>query len=157
MPAITPLVSSAARDSLVRLGERIRRQRKQQKVTSVAAAEAAGLSRVTLHRVERGEPGVAMGAWVAVADAVGLAFDLVDTTKSAQALQEIPVRIRIEQYPQLKQLAWPLVAVEELAPAEALALYERNWRHVDLASLSGNERALIRALSMTLGGGRLLV
>ena len=147
---------SAARDSLVRLGEQLRQARKQQKVTAMATAEAAGLSRVTLHRIERGEPGVAMGAWDSVAHALGLSLDLVDITQPAQELVTVPKRIRIEAYPQLQQLAWPLGGVEELTPQDALDLYERNWRHVDLANLSIKEHALIRALSRALGGGRLL-
>ena len=38
-----------------------------------------------------------------------------------------------------------------------LALYERNWKHVDRAALSAKEAALVEALSQALGAGRLLV
>src|SRR4051812_41986971 len=93
--------------SLTALGERLRRERKRQKVTAVAASEAAGLSRVTLHRIERGEASVAIGAWVAVADALGLALDLVDT-KAAPKSIAVPHAIRLADYPELKKLGWQL-------------------------------------------------
>ncbi|MFG6415730.1 helix-turn-helix domain-containing protein [Roseateles sp. DC23W] len=46
---------------MTELGARIRAQRQRQRVSATHAAEAAGLSRVTLHRIERGEPSVTMG------------------------------------------------------------------------------------------------
>lgn len=156
MPASPPPPSPADLDRLVRLGRRLAAARKQQKVTAVAAAEAAGISRVTLHRIERGEPAVSMGAWVAAASAVGLLLELVDGS-AAPDPTPLPQRIRLDEYPALKKLAWQLQGVEELTPREALNLYERNWRQVDGPSLSMKEMALIGVLSRTLGGGRLLV
>lgn len=156
MPASPPPASPADLDRLVRLGRRLAAARKQQKVTAVAAAEAAGISRVTLHRIERGEPAVSMGAWVAAASAVGLLLELVDGS-AAPDTTPLPQRIRLDEYPALKKLAWQLQGVEELTPREALDLYERNWRQVDGPSLSMKEIALIHVLSRTLGGGRLLV
>ena len=155
MPASPNTPKPGAR-SLTTLGERLRRERKRQKVTAVAASEAAGLSRVTLHRIERGEASVAIGAWVAVADALGLAFDLVDT-KAAPRSTAVPNPIRLADYPELKKLGWQLRKDTELTPGEALDLYERNWRHVDVERLSARELALIQALSTQIGGGRLLV
>jgi hypothetical protein len=69
----------------------------------------------------------------------------------------VPASIRLDEYPQLKRLAWQLHGVAEVTPVQALNLYERNWRHVDEAGLEPSERALVRALAATLGGGRLLV
>ena len=143
-------------ERLAALGARLRAARKQQKVSAVATAEAAGMSRVTLHRIERGEPGVAVGAWVAAAGALVLTLELVDPRAAPDAVP-LPERIRLQDYPQLEKLAWQLQGVDDLSPREALELYERNWRHVDRASLSPQEAALIEALSRTLGGGRLLV
>jgi transcriptional regulator with XRE-family HTH domain len=151
-----PPAPPVALEHLSRLGERIRAARKRQRVTTVAAAEAAGISRVTLHRIERGEPTVAVGAWVAVASALGLAFDLLDANAGGQA-HKLPKKIRLRDYPQLKKLAWQLHGVDELSPQEALQLYERNWRHVDRTALSTGEAALIDTLSREIGGGRLLV
>ena len=156
MSGATSKSPQAAARSLTTLGERLRRERKRQKVTAVAASEAAGLSRVTLHRIERGEASVAIGAWVAVADALGLAFDLIDT-KAALKSAPIPKPIRLADYPELKKLGWQLRKGAELTPDEALDLYERNWRHVDVERLTARELALIQALSTQIGGGRLLV
>lgn len=141
---------------LARLGARLRAARRRQKVTMVAAAEAAGMSRVTLHRIERGEPTVAIGAWAAAASALGLSLDLVDP-KAPRAAARLPARIRLGDYPQLEKLAWQLKGVADVAPREALDLYERNWRHVDQAALSPHEAELIDALTRRFGGGRLLV
>ena len=155
MPA-TPLIALADQKRLALLGERIRTARKRQRVTAVAAAQTAGISRVTLHRIERGEPTVAVGAWVAVATALGLNFDFLDA-KAAAGKTKLPKRIRLRDFPQLKKLAWQLHGVDEISPPEALDLYERNWRHLDRAALSNEEAVLIDALSRELGGGRLLV
>ena len=156
MPDATPPVAATEPERLARLGERLRAARKRQRVTTVAAAQAAGISRVTLHRIERGEPTVAIGAWMAAASALGLAFDLLDTNAANQAIK-LPKQIRLRDYPQLKKLAWQLHGVHEIPPREALQLYERNWRHVDRPALSEDEAALIDMLSREIGGGRLLV
>jgi transcriptional regulator with XRE-family HTH domain len=156
MPAATPAVALPDQERLARLGERLRAARKRQRVTTVAAAQAAGISRVTLHRIERGERTVAIGAWMAAASALGLAFDLLDANAANQA-SKLPKRIRLRDYPQLKQLAWQLHGVDEISPRQALELYERNWRHVDRPALSEDEAALIDTLSREIGGGRLLV
>lgn len=156
MPATAPLTGRADRKRLALLGERIRTARKRQRVTAVATAQAAGISRVTLHRIERGEPTVAVGAWVAVATALGLTFDLL-AAKAVAGTTKLPKKIRLRDFQQLKKLAWQLTGVDEISPQEALDLYERNWRHLDRAALSDDEAALIDALSRQLGGGRLLV
>lgn len=156
MPAQSPPVAPAAADHLAMLGGQLRRHRKAQKVSATAAAEAAGLSRVTLHRIERGEPGVSMGAWLGAATVLGLQLALVDPHAPLEAVA-LPQRIRLDDYPQLRQLAWQLQGIEELTPHEAFSLYERNWRHVDVAALPPAERLLIDSLGQALGKGRLLV
>jgi transcriptional regulator with XRE-family HTH domain len=156
MPAIPPVLTPPAAAQLTRLGTRLRDERKRQRISAQAAAEAAGMSRVTLHRIERGEAAVTIGAWLGAAAVLGLQLELVNPA-AAPAASNLPARIRLGDYPQLKKLAWQLHGVEELAPEEALALYERNWRHVDRKALSPGELALIESLSSQLGGGRLLV
>lgn len=156
MPAAAPANTPADRELLVRLGETLRRARERQKVSAVAAAEAAGISRPTLHRIERGEPSVAMGAWITLASALGLRLEAIDPNAPA-AVAPLPQRIRLDAFPQLKQLAWQLPGVEDVSPKEALDLYERNWRHVDTGRLTDAEAALVRALAQAFGSGRLLV
>jgi transcriptional regulator with XRE-family HTH domain len=163
MPARSPLVAASVATKLAALGERIRERRKALKVSAVDAAEAAGMSRVTLQRIERGEPSVTMGAYIGAATAVGLELELVDPREpargkgGARGKPAFPARIRLADYPQLKRLAWQLHGVTTLTPEDALGLYERNWRHVDTAALEPAERALVNALAQHLGGGRLLV
>jgi transcriptional regulator with XRE-family HTH domain len=163
MPARAPLAPASVATKLVALGERIRERRKALKVSGVDAAEAAGMSRVTLQRIERGEPSVTMGAYIGAATAVGLELELVDPREraagkgTARGKPPFPARIRLADYPQLKKLAWQLHGVATLKPEDALGLYERNWRHVDTAALEPAERALVDALARHLGGGRLLV
>lgn len=163
MPARAPLVAASVATKLTALGERIRERRKSLKVSGVDAAEAAGMSRVTLQRIERGEPSVTMGAYIGAATAVGLELELVDPREQRRGLggargkPPYPARIRLADYPQLKKLAWQLHGVATLSAEDALGLYERNWRHVDTAALATAERALVNALAQHLGGGRLLV
>lgn len=163
MPARTPPVADAVAIKLAAIGARIRDHRKALKVSAVTAAEAAGMARVTLHRIERGEPSVAAGAYFNAATAVGLEFELVEPRARAGGKRRgrdnaaPPSRIRLADYPQLSRLAWQLHGVTELSPDAALGLYERNWRHVDAAALEPKERSLVNALVRELGGGRLLV
>jgi len=163
MPARAPALSDAAAIKLAALGERLRDRRRALDVSAVDAAESAGMSRVTLHRIERGEPSVTMGAYLGAAAAVGLELELVDPGAGRRGTQRTagnppyPARIRLADYPQLRQAAWQLHGVPTLSPQEALGLYERNWRHVDTGALEPRERALIDALVRHLGGGRLLV
>lgn len=159
MPAKSPPVGNLLSARLLALGARIRAQRERQKVSAATAAEAAGMSRVTLHRIERGESSVTMGAYLSAIDAVGLQFEVIDprAPRAGVAAPGVPARVRLDDYPQLKRLAWQLQGVTELSPTEALSLYERNWRHVDRAGMLPAEQALVQALVANLGGGRLLV
>lgn len=159
MPAKSPPIGDILAAQLVALGQRVRAQRELHKVAATSAAEAAGMSRVTLHRIERGEPSVTMGAYLSAIAAVGLQLELTEPEAQQGRVPGTPVlgSVRLDDYPQLKRLAWQLHGVTELLPAEALNLYERNWRHVDQGQMGLGERELVQTLVDTLGGGRLLV
>ena len=160
MPSENPDISNVQARKLATLGGRIRAHRKQLKVNATTTAEAAGLSRPTLYRIERGAPSVTMGAYLAVIAAIGLDLQLTDPQADktgADVEANLPPTIRLTDYPELKRLAWQIHAVDELTPQEALNIYERNWRHVDAATLAPHERALVQQLAARLGGGRLLV
>ena len=159
MPARAPPIGDVLEARLKAMGVRIRGHRERQKVSATVAAEAAGMSRVTLHRIERGEPSVTMGAYLSAIDAVGLEVELSDpqARQAGCGTADLPARVRLSDYPQLQRLAWQLHGVDDLSPAEALSLYERNWRHIDPAGLEPAERALVQALADQSGGGRLLV
>ena len=162
MPSISPLITVAAADRLRLFGQHIRASRKALHVSTVAAAEAAGMSRVTLHRIESGEPSVTMGAYLNVMSVLGLAFGViqpepppVETTDERAGW--IPARVALADYPQLKQLSWQVQGTDTLTPAEALSIYERNWRHVDVSALAPSELHLIKALRLAFGSGTALV
>jgi transcriptional regulator with XRE-family HTH domain len=141
-------------DTLATLGAGIRERRRQLRVSATATAEAAGLSRVTLHRIERGEPSVAMGLYQRAITALGLTLHLTDAQPRTAAP---PEHLRLADLPALRHLAWQLDPATELTPKQALDLYERNWRHLDTAAMTPHERTLLDRLVHSVGGGRLLV
>ncbi len=65
--------------------------------------------------------------------------------------------IRLVDYAQLRMLAWQRPGNDLLDDAEALALYEANWRHLDPQTMDPQEAALIERLVKEHGGGLLLV
>ena len=159
MPAKPPITASITAEHLIALGQQIRAHRKALRISATTAAEAAGMSRVTLHRIEKGEPAVTMGAYVNVMAVLGLNFGLVAPAESIEAQRAvdregwIPARIRLRDYPQLKQLAWQVQGADALSPKEAWDIYERNWRHMDEQALLMHERQLIDALRLAFGSG----
>jgi transcriptional regulator with XRE-family HTH domain len=157
MPAKPPLIATAAAQELLKLGQQIRLHRKTLRVSAVAAAEAAGMSRVTLHRIEAGEPSVTMGAYLNAMQALGLQFGILAAQRDAPLAEApapkdcLPIRIRLSDYPQLKRMAWQVHGLDDLTPLEALGLYERNWRHLDLAAMDLREQHLVAALHQVFG------
>ncbi len=157
MPSPAPTIASNVAETLSALGKQIRAHRKALRISATTAAEAARMSRVTLHRIENGEPSVTMGAYLNAMAALGLDFGIINSTTPELSKQAenhkgwIPARIRISDYPQLKQLAWQVQGTSELTPIEALSIYERNSRHMDMQALVPHERDLIEALQTALG------
>jgi hypothetical protein len=62
---------------------------------------------------------------------------------------DIPT-VEIARFPALRLLAWQLHQ-ERMSEPDALALYEREWRHLDPDRLDPDERALIGHLARTYG------
>ncbi len=114
------------------------------------------MSRVTLHRIERGAPSVTMGAYLAALFAVGLELSVVRGDFEGAPDEEGEV-IRLAEYPELRRISWHLSEATELTPGQALEIYERNWRHVDKGAMPEEEKALLARLVRRHGGGRLLV
>ncbi len=175
MPAAAPSLPSHAAETLAALGLRIRAARKAEGLAAASVAEAAGMSRVTLTRIERGEPSVTIGAYVGVIAALGLelrvagpdAFDnaaigseaTARVTGDARATGDAPARatgaadrIRIADYPQLAAVSWHVPGLTELTVQEARGIYERHWRHVDTASIGPSEAALLARLGLPVTG-----
>jgi transcriptional regulator with XRE-family HTH domain len=77
MPSKSPAIAAKTADKLIALGQKIAAHRKALGISAAAAAEAAGMSRVTLHRIEKGQPSVTMGAYVIAMTALGLNSGLI--------------------------------------------------------------------------------
>ena len=92
--------SSPARAAVRLLGTEIARERKRRRVTAADLAERARISVITLRKVERGEPSVAIGIVFEVAVLLGI--DLLGTPDEVHArtrrVQEslalLPQRVR---------------------------------------------------------------
>ena len=160
MPAHLPFIDNKAQARLQQLGEAIRGKRKALRISATTAAAAAGMSRVTWHRIEKGEASVTMGAYLNAMAALSLELQAVDPTAPTAPAENatpepfLPVRIRLSQYPQLRQLAWQVHGTDELTPREALDIYERNLRHLDIAALDRREHDLLHALRLASTGER---
>lgn len=145
-----PLLEAQAK----RFGTALRARRKQLGINMTAASEAAGISRVTWHRLEKGETTVAWGSVLAAAAVLDMAFVIgddgtaeVETPRSPDPNAWVPLQIRLAEYAGLRGLAWQLrEGLEWLSPREAWEIYERNGRHLDTAQLSTHEQALITSL-----------
>lgn len=153
MGATSHFPENTAQMTLEAFGASIRAQRKQLRISAIAAAEAAGISRITLHRIEKGEASVAVGAYWRTLSVLGLTLRIEAVDAGATAAPQvrdgwIPARIPLADYPQLKQLAWHIHGIDALSPAEAFALYERNARHLDLDRLSHAEQSLLSVLRL---------
>lgn len=152
-----PFLSDIVVARLQDLGARIRARRKSLGVNATAAAESAGMSRVTLHRIEKGEPSVAMGAWANLVAALGMDWQIQDRPAAEQAPVDrsawVPVRVELAQYPQLRALAWQVHGADALSPEEAFGIYERNARHLDMEAMPAHEHELWQALQAAFSRG----
>ncbi|MBK6932567.1 MAG: helix-turn-helix transcriptional regulator [Saprospirales bacterium] len=59
------------------VGENIKLARKRRKLTTIQVAERADINRTTLYQVEKGNPGVSMGAYFNVMRVLGLQDDFL--------------------------------------------------------------------------------
>jgi len=146
MPASIPhLTSEALQRHASELAQVLRQRRKALGVTVQNAAAAAGMSRDTWYRMERGELTVTIAAWFNALAVLGLRFGVgLDRPETeAAATDTIPVAIALAQYPQLAALAWQMGEKTVLTPREAFDVYERNVRHLNVAALTPQEKALI--------------
>ena len=94
-----------------------------------------------------------MGAYLQVCEALGLHLALLplglqEAPENHPNLSEDPdmPHIRIKDYPQLKALSWQLNEEEYLTDAQAMSIYERNKRFLDLDHIENRERALMQRL-----------
>ncbi|MBF0107168.1 MAG: helix-turn-helix domain-containing protein [Deltaproteobacteria bacterium] len=149
-------VSVTENDLLLSLGKRLRAERKKRKVSAQAMAESIQVSRLTLERMEKGRPTVAVGVFIKALSALGLTCQVASTFEAsvdrAKADLVVPAQIRLQDYPELKLLAWHAKGAEHLKPGEVFEIYDRNMRHLNAANLSQKEKNLIKALYLAFEG-----
>ena len=150
-------ISDSAVSQLAGIGQLIRQHRRSFKITANAAAQTAGISRVTLYRIEKGEPTVSMGAYLNVVSALDLNLHLsargdIEYEADRDRVGHLPVRISLADYPQLKELAWHVQGVDELSLVAAHSIYERNRRFLDVENLSDSEQELIELIGVAFEG-----
>lgn len=87
---------------LRKLGDDIRDARLRRRIRTVTLAERALISRTTLHRIERGDPGVSIGNYSTVLFVLGLhdgISELADRSRDALGLdlleERLPQRVRV--------------------------------------------------------------
>src|ERR1700693_4546665 len=82
----------AVNEVLLRLGERIRRARKSRKQSLTQLEQICRIHRTTLGRLERGDPGVSMGVFLSVLEAL-------------QELQDVELVLAMPDTPKHKRTA----------------------------------------------------
>jgi transcriptional regulator with XRE-family HTH domain len=76
MPSKTQPIYPAEAKLLADFGERLRLARLRRHLSADTLAERSSISRMTLHRAEKGSPAVAMGTYVRILAALHLEGDL---------------------------------------------------------------------------------
>lgn len=79
------------------LGERLRLARLRRSYSASTVAARAGITRVTLARIEKGDPGTSLGAYVAVLRVLGLQDSLEGVASDDQLgrkLQDLQLPVR---------------------------------------------------------------
>ncbi|WP_230943825.1 MULTISPECIES: helix-turn-helix domain-containing protein [Burkholderia cepacia complex] len=104
--AASPTVLAEA----ARVGEALARLRISRRIQQSEAATRAGLSRNTAYRIEKGDPGVALGQWLRYLDAIAPETTLLELLSGtapslkAQAARERSRRVRSLTDNELKDL-----------------------------------------------------
>ncbi len=100
----TPAVPIPVARALRKLGHDVRDARRRRRIPVAILAQRASIGRMTLNRIEKGDPRVSAGAYATVLFALGMVerlADLADPTHDAlgRELEEehLPERIRISR------------------------------------------------------------
>jgi transcriptional regulator with XRE-family HTH domain len=146
------------------LGQKIHAQRKALGVRINSAARASGISRMTLIRIERGANSVCINSYIKLCKALGLDLDILNPLGLPMPKIEISAvefnidgaHIRIRDYPQLRGLSWQLNHDVLLTDEEAIGIYERNKRFLEIHEIQEHERLLMQRLIDECGMEQLL-
>jgi len=98
-------LSIPAKKALSKLGKDIRDARLRRRIGTELMAERAGFSRITLNKIEKGDSGVSMGAYVSALFVLGMLDRLQDIADARYDLtglmleeERLPKRIRIPKH-----------------------------------------------------------
>ena len=87
--------------ALAKLGEDVRNARRRRRIQTQVLAERASITRSTLHKVERGDPGVGLGIYATVLFVLGMLdrlSEIADVTHDRVGLdieeEALPQRVR---------------------------------------------------------------
>ena len=165
MPAAAPSPQIGGQELLQVIGCRIKERRRELGLTAVATAGAAGISRVTLHRIEKGTASVTVGALMNVLNALDLPLTELQEKGRSEAKEKplgsseasitaslLPAFVELAAYPALRQLAWHIHSNTVLTPEEAAGIYERHHRHLNQDLIGPHEQQLIKDLRQAIMG-----
>lgn len=97
MPRTPPIVLPRLARLLAQVGSNLKQARLRRRYSAEIVAERSGISRKTLHRLERGEPAVAIGTYARVLLALGLVDDLAALARDdelGRRLQDLRLPMR---------------------------------------------------------------
>jgi transcriptional regulator with XRE-family HTH domain len=97
---------------LADLGTRLRLARLRRKYTAATVAARAGITRVTLGKIERGIPGTSLGAYLSVLRALGLQADINAIARD----DEMGRRLQDLELPEPRSRAPKTITARDSAP-----------------------------------------
>jgi transcriptional regulator with XRE-family HTH domain len=93
----TPPLPLPVKRALAKLGEDIRSARLRRRIATTVMAERAFITRMTLQKVERGDPGVSLGIYATVLFVLGLTPRLAEVADARN--DEIGLQLEEERLP----------------------------------------------------------
>lgn len=135
------------RQLLLQLGDRLKRLRLSQRISTVEMARRAGISRTTLGSVEAGDPGPSIGTYLRVMSVLGISGDLA--LLAGDALQAGPAGTASARSRRARPIVQVVVSTDEsrhqVQDLQSLALHEEAVRLVRA------DPALLQKAQETLG------
>lgn len=100
MPSKKQPIFPSERKMLADFGERLKLARLRRKISAETLAERSSVSRMTLHRAEKGSPAVSMGTYLRILAALHLQGDinlLAVDDKLGRKLQDLELNQRVKK------------------------------------------------------------
>jgi hypothetical protein len=101
----TPPLPLPVKRALLKVGQDIHSARVRRRITTTTMAERAFITRMTLRKVENGDPGVALGIYATVLFVLGLTPRLADLADSRA--DEVGLQLEEERLPKRVRMSAP--------------------------------------------------